>query len=217
LIVAGVDDAGRGPVIGPMVIAGVAMPDEKIKELKSIGVKDSKLLSPRSRTILASQIMSIVSNIAYCKVEPAEIDQIVNKGRRLEGLNLLEAKCMAQVIMELRPELAYVDASDVLPERFGRTILEMIPFKVRVISEHHADRNHPVVSAASILAKVRRDELIEFLKEEYGEFGSGYVTDPVTMNYLRRWLKEHGDFPPIVRKSWKTVGKLLQEMTQSKL
>jgi ribonuclease HII len=217
LIVAGVDDAGRGPVIGPMVIAGVAMPDEKIKELKSIGVKDSKLLSPRSRTILASQIMSIVSNIAYCKVEPAEIDQIVNKGRRLEGLNLLEAKCMAQVIMELRPELAYVDASDVLPERFGRTILEMIPFKVRVISEHHADRNHPVVSAASILAKVRRDELIEFLKEEHGEFGSGYVTDPVTMNYLRRWLKEHGDFPPIVRKSWKTVGKLLQEMTQSKL
>jgi ribonuclease HII len=217
LIVAGVDDAGRGPVIGPMVIAGVAMPDEKIKELKSIGVKDSKLLSPRSRTILASQIMSIVSNIAYCKVEPMEIDQIVNKGRRLEGLNLLEAKCMAQVIMELRPELAYVDASDVLPERFGRTILEMIPFKVRVISEHHADRNHPVVSAASILAKVRRDELIEFLKEEHGEFGSGYVTDPVTMNYLRRWLKEHGDFPPIVRKSWKTVGKLLQEMTQSKL
>jgi len=217
LIVTGVDDAGRGPVIGPMVIAGVAISDEKIKDLKSIGVKDSKLLSPRSRTILASQIVSIVLNNAYAKVEPSEIDQVVNKGRRLEGLNLLEAKCMAQVITELRPELAYVDASDVIPERFGRTISDMVPFKVRVIAEHHADRNYPVVSAASILAKVRRDELIELLKEEYGEFGSGYVTDPVTMNYLRRWLKEHSDFPPIVRKSWKTVGKLMQERTQSKL
>jgi ribonuclease HII len=217
LIVAGVDDAGRGPVIGPMVIAGISVSEKKIQELKEIGVKDSKLLSPRSRTILAGQIKGIVINCAYAIVSPSEIDEVVLKGRKLEKLNLLEAKCMARVISELKPELAYVDASDVLPERFGRTISDLIPFKVRVVSEHHADRNYPVVSAASILAKVRRDELVELLKDEYGDFGSGYVADPTTMSYLRRWLQEHGDFPPIVRKSWKTIKELFQERTQTKL
>ena len=217
LLVAGVDDAGRGPVIGPMVIAGVAMPKEKLRQLRPMGVKDSKLLSPRSRVLLANRVKEVVSNYAHVDVAPSEIDGVVHKARKLERLNLLEAKCMARVITELRPDVAYVDASDVLPERYGNTISEMIPFKVNVISEHHADRNYPVVSAASILAKVRRDELIENLKGEYGEFGSGYVTDPVTMDYLRRWFKEHGDFPAIVRKSWKTIDKLIQESTQSKL
>jgi len=217
LLVAGVDDAGRGPVIGPMVIAGVAAPKEKLRQLKLMGVKDSKLLSPRSRVTLASRIKEVVSNCAHVDVAPLEIDGVVHKGRRLERLNLLEAKCMAKVIIQLRPDVAYVDASDVLPERYGNTISEMIPFKVNIISEHHADRNYPVVSAASILAKVRRDELIENLKNEYGEFGSGYVTDPVTMDYLRRWFKEHGDFPPIVRMSWKTIDKLIQDSLQSKL
>lgn len=217
LLVAGVDDAGRGPVIGPMVIAWVTAPKEKLRQLKPMGVKDSKLLSPRSRVTLASRIKEVVSNYAHVVVAPLEIDGVVHKGRRLERLNLLEAKCMAKVIIQLRPDVAYVDASDVLPERYGNTISEMIPFKVNIISEHHADRNYPVVSAASILAKVRRDELIENLKNEYGEFGSGYVTDPVTMDYLRRWFKEHGDFPPIVRMSWKTIDKLIQDSLQSKL
>jgi len=217
LLIAGVDDAGRGPVIGPMIIAGVALPDERVRELRSIGVKDSKLLSPRSRRILADQIRIIVSNSACVEVSPSEIDDVVLNGKKLERLNLLEAKCMARVISQLKPELAYVDASDVIPERFGKTISGLLQFKVKIISEHHADREYPAVSAASILAKVRRDELVELLKNEYGEFGSGYVTDPVTMNYLRQWLREHDDFPPIVRKSWKTVTRLMQERTQSKL
>jgi len=217
LLIAGVDDAGRGPVIGPMIIAGVALPDERVRELRSMGVKDSKLLSPRSRRILADQIRIIVSNSACVEVSPSEIDDVVLNGKKLERLNLLEAKCMARVISQLKPELAYVDASDVIPERFGKTISGLLQFKVKIISEHHADREYPAVSAASILAKVRRDELVELLKNEYGEFGSGYVTDPVTMNYLRQWLREHDDFPPIVRKSWKTVTRLMQERTQSKL
>jgi ribonuclease HII len=143
-----------GPVIGPMVIAGVAMTQEKLKQLRSMGVKDSKLLSPRSRVLLAKQIKEVVSNSAYVDVGPVEIDEVVHKGRKLERLNLLEAKCMARVIIQLKPDVAYVDASDVIPERYGKTISEMIPFKVNVISEHHADRNHPVVSAASIHLKL---------------------------------------------------------------
>ena len=217
MLVAGVDDAGRGPVIGPMIIAGVLIPNEKIKELRSIGVRDSKLLSAKSRTRLAEQIRGLVVDSAFVEVQPFEIDEVVLKGRKLARLNLLEAKCMAKVITELRPELAYVDASDVLPDRFGRTISDMIPFKVRVVSEHHADRKYPVVSAASILAKVRRDELIEALKEEYGDFGSGYVTDPATIKYLKQWLRQHSDFPSIVRKSWRTASELIQERNQAKL
>jgi len=193
------------------------MPDESVEELRSIGVKDSKLLSPRSRASLVYQIKNIVSNSTYAIVDPSEIDDVVLKGRKLERLNLLEAKYMAQVISELKPQLAYVDASDVIAERFGRTILDMVPFQVRVISEHHADRKYPIVSAASILAKVRRDEVIESLKDEYGEFGSGYVTDPATMSFLRQWIREHDDLPPVVRRSWKTIRELSQEKNQGRL
>jgi len=217
LIIAGIDDAGRGPVIGPLVIAGVAIPDESVEELRSIGVKDSKLLSPRSRASLVNQIKNIVSNSTYVIVDPSEIDDVVLKGRKLERLNLLEAKYMARVISELKPQLAYVDASDVIAERFGRTILDMVAFPVTVISEHHADRKYPIVSAASILAKVRRDEVVESLKAEYGEFGSGYVTDPATMSFLRQWIRKHDNLPPVVRRSWKTIRELLQEKNQGKL
>ena len=122
LLVAGVDDAGRGPVIGPMVIAGVAMPKEKLRQLRPMGVKDSKLLSPRSRVLLANRVKEVVSNYAHVDVAPSEIDGVVHKARKLERLNLLEAKCMARVITELRPDVSYVDASDVLPERYGNTI-----------------------------------------------------------------------------------------------
>lgn len=219
-LVAGVEDAGRGPVIGPLVIAGVLLEEDNIKELTRIGVKDSKLLSPHTRTQMARQIGEVAKRSAYVEISPAQIDEVVEKGRKLQRLNYLEAQAMASVIEQLQPHSAYVDASDVNAERYGRQITELLPEHlkaIRIISEHHADRRYPIVSAASILAKVRRDEIVEGLRTEYGDFGSGYATDPRTLVFLKGWRLRYGSYPPIARKSWKTLRKIETGVAQSRL
>jgi len=203
MLVAGVDDAGRGCVIGPLVIAGVMMKEEELPKLIELGVKDSKLLTPRRREMLAIEIKKTVQKHSIIKLSPKEIDKIVQTGRKLHNLNWLEAQTMAKVIETLKPEIAYVDASDVLEDRFKQQILESLPFKVRIVSEHKADRKYPIVSAASIIAKVERDKEIAELRKVYGDFGSGYPTDPKTMNFLRQCLEKFGEYPDFVRQSWK--------------
>ena len=127
---------------------------------------------------------------------------------------------MASVLSDLAPEEAYVDASDVNEARFGADIREFLPENLKgmkIVSKHHADRIFPVVSAGSIIAKVRRDALVEELRNEYGDFGSGYITDPKTMSFLRRWRRTHREYPPIVRMSWKTIKELEGEVGQTRL
>jgi len=215
--VAGLDDAGRGPIIGPLIIAGVLIDDSRIQELASLGVRDSKLLSPSARRRLEVQIKQTVERYEYVELTPDQIDLVVHKAKKLQRLNFLEAKAMAQVISRLKPDVAYVDASDVLCERFGKHVQENLSFQVKIISEHHADRKYPVVSAASILAKVRRDEEVARLQAEYGDFGSGYVTDARTITFLENWIQQHGSPPPIVRRSWKTLKKLQSKTGQTTL
>ncbi|MBS7639155.1 ribonuclease HII [Candidatus Bathyarchaeota archaeon] len=207
----GIDDAGRGPVIGPLVIAGVLIDEERLPNLIRLGVRDSKTLSPRRREYLAGEILKIVEDYRVVKVPPSEIDRVVEHGRRLNRLNRLEARIMASIIRDLKPDIAYVDASDILPERFRQHIAEELPFTVKIVSEHKADRTYPIVSAASIVAKVERDREIESLKQIYGDFGSGYAADPKTISFLKRWIEEHGSYPDFVRKSWKTVKILLRD------
>ncbi|MEM2971717.1 MAG: ribonuclease HII [Candidatus Bathyarchaeia archaeon] len=211
MLVAGVDDAGRGCVIGPLVIAGVLMNDADLPRLVELGVKDSKLLSPRRREVLAVEIKRLVRQYSVVKLLPKEIDRVVESGKRLHKLNRLEAQAMAKAIEMLKPDVAYVDASDVLEERFKQHILEVLPFKVEVISEHKADRKYPIVSAASIIAKVERDREIADLKSVYGDFGSGYPTDPRTISFLQQCLKKFGEYPNFVRKSWKPAKKAKEE------
>jgi ribonuclease HII len=211
MLVAGVDDAGRGSVIGPLVIAGILIDEKELSKLVQLGVKDSKLLSPSRRESLAIEIKRIAQKHAVVKLSPAEIDKVVEKGRKLHKLNRLEAQAMAKVIEILMPDIAYVDASDVLEERFKQQILEYLPFKVEIVSEHKADRKYPVVSAASIIAKVERDKAIAELKAKYGDFGCGYPTDPKTLEFLRRCLEDFKEYPEFVRKSWKPAKKIKLE------
>jgi ribonuclease HII len=211
MLVAGVDDAGRGSVIGPLVIAGILIDENELSKLVQLGVKDSKLLSPSRRESLAIEIKRIAQKHAVVKLSPAEIDKVVEKGRKLHKLNRLEAQAMAKVIEILKPDIAYVDASDVLEERFKQQILEYLPFKVEIVSEHKADRKYPVVSAASIIAKVERDKAIAELKAKYGDFGCGYPTDPKTLEFLRRCLEDFKEYPEFVRKSWKPAKKIKLE------
>jgi len=211
MLVAGVDDAGRGSVIGPLVIAGILIEEKDLSKLIQLGVKDSKLLSPSRRENLAVEIKRLALRHAVVKLSPAEIDKVVETGRKLHRLNRLEAQAMAKVIEQLKPDIAYVDASDVLEERFKQHILEYLPFKVEVVSEHKADRKYPVVSAASIIAKVERDREIAELKARYGDFGCGYPTDSKTVRFLQQCLESLGEYPEFVRRSWKPAKKLKRE------
>jgi ribonuclease HII len=218
--IAGIDDAGRGPIIGPLVIAGVLMDEDRIRELVTMGVKDSKLLTPELRSDLAEKIQRIALKVSYDELSPAEIDEVVMRARKLQKLNFLEAKSMAKVIADLKPKAVWVDASDVKPERYARQILDELSANLKrtvLVSEHKADRKYPIVSAASIMAKVRRDAAVSKLWEEYGNFGSGYVTDPNTIAFLKEWRRTHAEYPPIVRRSWKTIKEIESDLAQTKL
>jgi ribonuclease HII len=219
LLVAGVDDAGRGCAIGPLVIAGVLMNENDLSKLAELGVKDSKLLSPHRREVLAPEIKRIAKDYNIVKLSPRQIDDVVLNGRKLRRLNWLEAQTMAKVIEALKPDKAYVDASDVLEERFGRDILDSLSFRIPIISEHKADRTYPIVSAASIIAKVERDREVAELAKAHGDFGSGYPSDPRTMDFLRSCLKKMEEYPDFVRRSWKPVKRVKsdEESRQARL
>jgi len=206
--VAGVDEAGRGPVIGPLVVAAVLYPEEELETLRAMGVRDSKTLSPKRREALAREIKSTASGISYFDLQPWAIDKVVKRGVKLRKLNYLEAMAMAKAIRDLRPNRVYVDTADVLPDRFAGDILRVLDWEPEVVCEKKADVNYPVVSAASILAKVRRDSFISRLREEHGDFGSGYPSDRKTVVFLESILDEDDSTPDYVRASWSTVKRL---------
>jgi ribonuclease HII len=211
MLVAGVDEAGRGCVIGPLVVAGVAFQAEAVPQLVELGVKDSKLLTAKKREALYPEILKLATVHHVIKVPPIEIDKVVNSARRLHRLNRLEAQTMAQIIETLKPDQAFVDAADVSETRYKTHIRECITIKTRITSKHKADRTYPVVSAASVIAKVERDREIAALQVTYGDFGSGYLTDEKTMGFLRRLLDEFGDYPGCVRQSWEPAKRVKRE------
>lgn len=211
MLISGVDDAGRGSVIGPLAIAGVSLEKKDLPKLADLGVKDSKLLSPQRRETLAHKIRELALSFNVLLLSPTEIDRVVETGKRLHRLNRLEAQTMARVLAVLKPDVAYVDASDVLPNRFGDHIAESLTFKLKIISEHKADSKYPIVSAASIIAKVERDKALSELQKKYGEMGCGYPTDSNTIDFLKCWIKKFGSYPDFVRKSWKPAKRIKQE------
>ena len=199
MIICGVDDAGRGSVLGPLVIAGISIERTKIKYLSKIGVKDSKQLSPKTREILYKKIIAIVDDYYVTRIPPKIIDESVRRNQ----LNHLEAKYMAKVIAKLQPDSSYVDSCDVNPTRFGKEISKLAN-SGKIFSRHHADSRFAVVSAASIVAKVSRDREIEKLRKKH-DVGSGYPSDSKTMQFIKDWILEHNKTPEFVRKSWKPV------------
>jgi ribonuclease HII len=205
MIVCGVDDAGRGSVLGPLVIAGISIERSKIKYLSEIGVRDSKQLSPARRENLYKKIIDIIDDYYVVKISPRLIDQSVRKNQ----LNHLEAEYMAKVISKLKPDSSYVDSCDVNPIRFGKKISKLAQ-SGRIYSRHHADSKFAVVSAASIIAKVNRDKEIAKLRKKY-DLGSGYPSDSKTMRFVRDWIFTYKKTPQFVRASWKPVKILLNK------
>jgi len=215
-MICGVDEAGRGPVIGPLVIAGVTFKDDS--RLSELGIRDSKQLAPSRRETLAKKIKEIAEDYELLIISASDIDDM----RKVMTLNEIEVHAFSKVIKKLKPDICYVDAVDVNDQRFGRDLLLNLSIKPEIISKHKADEIYPIVGAASILAKTRRDEEVKKIGQQLEKkldmpLGSGYPADPITQQFLRAWVKQFGKLPPHTRHSWKTADKILKENSIKKL
>jgi ribonuclease HII len=215
-MICGVDEAGRGPVIGPLVIAGVTIKNDL--RLRENRVKDSKKLSPSRRRQLAEKIKQIADNFEIIKISAHDIDDM----RQVMTLNEIEVNAFSKVIEKLGPDICYVDAADVKDERFGEDIKSKLTFKPKIISKHKADNIYPIVGAASIIAKTTRDHEISIIENNLRKkldisMGSGYPADPVTQKFLKEWLNKFVKLPPYTRHSWKTSQKLIINYKTRKL
>lgn len=205
---AGIDEAGRGPVLGPLVVAGVACPDPAI--LKRLGVADSKALTPGKRERLDRQ----VRDHPELKVEVRSITpEVLDDERRHRTLNAIEVERFQDIARALGAPTVIVDAADVDARRFGRQVAAGLPDAV-VVSEHKADEAHLVVGAASIVAKVARDAAVAELARRLERrlpmpLGSGYASDPLTRDFVRAWHARFGDLPEGTRRSWAPMRELL--------
>lgn len=215
-MICGVDESGRGPVIGPLIVAGVTFEDDS--ELKELGVRDSKKLTPKKRQVLSKKIKEIAVSYDILVIPASNIDDM----RKVMTLNEIEVYAFSKIIDKLKPEFCYVDAADVNEKRFGKDILSNLSFKPTIVSKHRADDIYPIVGAASILAKTVRDENVKKLAKNLQKklnlpLGSGYPADPVTKEFLRTWFETYRELPPHVRHSWKTIQKLVKDSKIRKL
>lgn len=219
-LILGIDDAGRGPVIGPMVLAGCLLTPEAEKELKKIGVKDSKELTPGKREFLVEKIKEKIETFEIVLSTPNEIDKSLTGGT---NLNSLEAEMTAEIINRINKGYkkirVIVDCPSVSIEKWKDLLKTKITnlANLEISCEHKADRNHVSVSAASILAKSTREKEMDKLREKYGkEIGSGYTSDPATIKFLEKNAYKHKD-SGIFRKTWETFQKAYDNMKQKKL
>jgi ribonuclease HII len=178
-----------------------------------MGVKDSKALNPKARGRLFGEIMEVIDSVCIHKVHPVEIDGSV----LLRGLNRLEAKVMASVINNMGVDEVYVDCCDVNTQRYREYMECYLTCKPKLYSMHHADVINMVVSAASIIAKITRDQEIQHIRSKYGSIGSGYPSDERTMRFIQDWVARNGSAPEFTRKSWKPLRMMLDEIIYCRL
>jgi len=206
----GIDEAGRGPLIGPMVIAGVMVEDEKI--LEKFGVKDSKMLVPKKRQEIFKELKKSVK-YEIEKISAQEIDMRMGSGT---NLNQIEAIYMAKIINKMKPEKVIIDAV-AGKQKFFDFMKKFLDCDPEIILEHKADIKFPVVSAASIIAKQTRDLELEKISKKFGiELGVGYTHDKRSINGVKENMKNK-EFMKHVRKSWITFSRIKNEKEQKKL
>jgi len=201
--IVGLDEAGRGPVLGSMVMGAVLADESQMGIFRELGVRDSKALTRKARERVFDRLTERFE-IAYERVTPAAIN------RPDSNLNRLEYDVLCRLIEKIRPDRLIVDAF-LPPHRLTRELIERFP-GLDVTAEWKADQNHPIVSAASIVAKVIRDRDMDRLKGKWGEVGSGYPGDPKTVSWLRAQLLKNRlavrSLPPIIRLRWSTIDRL---------
>jgi ribonuclease HII len=222
MLILGIDDAGRGPLIGPMILAGVLLNEQQERLLKEEGVKDSKQLTHANRVRLAEIIEKNSIKFKAVKSFPDEIDAFVESK---SNLNTLEATKAAEIINYLNDEKSkikvIIDCPSVNTSAWKKSLLRFIkhPGNLDIHCEHKADVNHPSASAASILAKVERENEMGKIRRQFssfGDVGSGYPADPLTKTFLKKHGKELAN-SGIFRKSWQTWKTLFPSAKQKTL
>lgn len=218
MLIAGVDEAGRGPALGPMVLAVAQIEAEEEPLLHEAGARDSKLIPEPERGRLYPLMKETLHDFGTLHLHPSEMDALMES----ESLNEIEAMKIGVLLnaLKTKPEIVYVDSPDPVASHFGRRIHQYLSFSPKIIAEHKADVNYPVVSAASILAKVERDAEIKKLQAQFhsfGNIGSGYSHDERTIAFIRAYVKQFNALPDCARKRWDTNVRLMNERWQTKL
>ncbi len=220
--VIGIDEAGKGPVIGSMFIGFSIINLESLKELnsyqnllKELGVTDSKKLSSKKRKEIYFELKKKM-DMKYVQLTPVVIDANFFSGGNLMEL---EIKGIVNVLETEKPDLIMIDALTSNPEKFGKIILQKLSFEPKIISENKADLKYEMVGAASIIAKELREQEVAQIKlntSQFGDCGSGYPSDPKTKSFIEKnWNNEEISF--IFRKSWKTYSNLAKNEQQKSL
>ncbi len=207
-MICGIDEAGRGPVLGPLVVAGVCFKPREIQKLEKAGVKDSKLLSASKRKELYELILKLCSSYKVVSLSAKQIDkrEVLQK-----NLNTLEAEAFSKILISLKPDEAYIDSVFRNPQKLRALLAKKS--RARLIVEHKADTRYVVVGAASIIAKVLRDKAIKRLESRFKlKLGSGYPSDPATQEFLKK-----GQDYSFIRQSWAPVKKIKADKEQSRL
>jgi len=203
--IVGIDEAGRGAWLGPLVVGAFAAPADRTEALRAAGARDSKQLTAAARTAVYERLPAL-GDCHSVALAPAEIDRRVTRGE----LNELEAEAFARLVRETAPSVAYLDACDADARRFGRRVARLAGPGVRIVARHRADVDLPFVGAASIVAKVRRDRAIAALADELGaDIGSGYPSDPRTVRFVRDAVPAGAPRPPWLRASWATTQRVI--------
>lgn len=212
----GIDEAGRGPVIGSMFIGGFMVEEKDLEKVEGFGVKDSKKLSDRKREKIAVELKELGGDFLK-EITASEIDEL----RRVMSLNEIEIHGFVDVIERADPDKVIVDLPEPDGDRFIRKMKDELPPRfedVDFIAEHGADDTYPIVSAASIIAKSARENHVENLQKKYGyDFKSGYPHDKPTIKFLETYIEEKGELPPETRESWSTAERIRKEADQSGL
>ncbi len=210
-------------MIGPLVVSLISISKGKEGRLSKIGVRDSKMLSRKKREFLFDEITSLAEQVKVYKISNIEIDRAMTAGVSLNGLEALNFARMIDSL-EGHPKKIFLDSPDVVQNKFGirvclfskRTMtVEGSPGVsnpgmndseiITLVSEHKADSRYPVVSGASIIAKVTRDYEIDRISDEIGiDVGSGYPSDSKTVNAIKNNLK-HEKLGKYIRNRWKTM------------
>lgn len=216
----GIDDAGRGPVVGPLVLAGCLLNKDSEKKLKKLGVDDSKSLTHKRREFLENKIKELAETFEIVIIHPEEIDQSNGDGTKL---NEIEAIAAAKIINKINKGYKKIkvilDCPSVNRTKWQNYLMARIEdlSNLELYCEHKADKNHVSVAAASILAKCTREKEMEKIKKTYGNaIGSGYCSDPLTSEFLKQHAKKFEN-DGIFRKTWVTWKMAYEKIVQRKL
>jgi len=203
----GIDEAGRGCVIGPLVMCRAGIDPKKEKELLKLGVKDSKKLSAKQREALEGPVREL------CDIRTHHLSaEDITKGMDSLNLNDIEAQTIGLLLSDAPLDSqVFIDSPDNIPIKFSERIKRFLSPAPYLVCENKAEDRYPIVAAASIIAKVERDREIERIKKVVGhDFNSGYTSDPITTAYLASHSQEEV-VRPFIRWKWATMEKLRQK------